>query len=213
MIEVQIFTFNPMQENTYLLHNEKGDAIIIDPGCYFTAEEEALQTFIEENNLHPVQLINTHCHLDHVFGNKWAAEKYALKLYLHKAEEPLLQIAPAFGISWGFPFDNYKGALHFLEEGDTVQLGDDVLSVLHTPGHSPGSISFYCAAQNFIINGDVLMYESIGRPDLPGGNHQQLLSTIRNKLFTLPAETTVYSGHGPATTIAHEKIYNPYCKE
>jgi len=210
MIKVEHFTFNPLQENTYLLSNEKGEALIIDPGCYFTAEQETLQTHITQQNLTPIKLINTHCHLDHVFGNKWVAKTYQLELHLHKDEEKVFELAPAFGLTWGLSFDNYKGPLHFVQPGDDIYLVDDALTVLFTPGHSPGSISLYCKAQQFVISGDVLFFEGIGRTDLPSGNHQQLIKSIQEQLFTLPDDTIVYSGHGPATTIGHEKKHNPY---
>lgn len=210
MIKVECFTFNPIQENTYLLSNEKGEALIIDPGCYFAAEQQTLAQHIKDRNFVPVQLLNTHCHLDHVFGNKWVAEKYKLELIIHPLEEKVLEYAPASGLMWGLSFQNYKGPLHFLKEGDLILFGDDTLEVLFTPGHSPGSICFYCRAQHFVIGGDVLFKESIGRTDLPGGNHNQLLESIREKLFVLPDATVVYNGHGPSTTIGHEKKFNPY---
>ncbi|HEY6977342.1 MAG TPA: MBL fold metallo-hydrolase [Chitinophagaceae bacterium] len=210
MIHVEIFTFNPMQENTYLLWNEKGRAIIIDPGCYFTNEQETLEKFIKKKNLKPVQLLNTHCHLDHVFGIKWIAKTYQLELFIHPNEERVLEFAPATGIMWGFGYDPYNGAFHFLRDGDSISFDDDKLEVIFTPGHSPGSICFYCRKQNFLIGGDVLFLESIGRTDLPGGNHQQLLNSIQKQLFILPDETVVYPGHGPATSIGHEKKYNPF---
>jgi len=210
MINVKVFTFNPVQENTYILYNEKGNAIIIDPGCYFENEQNTLYTFLTTNKLTPVQLINTHCHLDHVFGNKWVYDTFKTELYIHTNEKPVLAYAPISGSQWGLNFDNYQGPLHFINEGDFIQLDDDKLAILFTPGHSPGSISFYCKEQNFVIAGDVLFYESIGRTDLPGGNHATLLNSIREKLFVLPNETVVYNGHGPSTTIQHEKNYNPF---
>ena len=210
MINVEFFTFSPIEENTYLLSNEKGDTLIIDPGCYFTAEQETLKDHILRKGLRPMQLLNTHCHLDHVFGNKWVAETYHLELFIHPLEEKMLQWAPASGLMYGLGFDNYKGPLHFLNEGEILHSGDDELQVIFAPGHSPGSICFYCAKQNFIISGDVLFFESIGRTDLPGGNHAQLLKSIKAQLFVLPDETVVYSGHGQATTIGHEKKNNPF---
>ena len=210
MMHLQMFTFSPIQENTYLLWNEKGNTLIIDPGCYFTEEQETLQNFIASKQLKPVQLINTHCHLDHVFGNKWVAEKYKLELYIHPNEEKVLKVAPASGLMWGMSFDNYNGPLHFLNAGDIITLDDDELQVIAAPGHSPGHICFYCKAQNFLIGGDVLFRESIGRTDLPGGNHYQLLKSIKENLFVLPDQTVVHSGHGPQTTIGHEKKYNPF---
>ena len=210
MINLKMFTFNPVQENTYVLWNENAHAIIIDPGCYFTAEQETLHNFIKEKKIIPVQLLNTHCHLDHVFGNKWVAKTYQLELYLHPVAEKELQFAPATGLSWGLPVDNYTGNFHYLNHGDKVMLDNDELKVLFTPGHSPGSICFYCEKQKFVIGGDALFRESIGRTDLPGGNHQQLMSSIKEQLFILPDETIVYSGHGPHTTIGHEKKFNPF---
>ncbi len=212
MIKVEFFTFNPVQENTYLLSNEKGEALIIDPGCYFTAEQESLKNHIKSNKLKPVQLLNTHCHLDHVFGNKWVSETYKLPLHLHPLEEKMLQLAPTSGKMYGLSFENYEGELHFIHPGDTIRLGDDELEVIFTPGHSPGSICFYCKKQNFVIGGDVLFLESIGRTDLPGGNHEQLLNSIHSQLFILPDETVVYPGHGSQTTIGHEKKQNPFLK-
>jgi len=210
MLHVKVFTFNPVQQNTYVVYNEVGKALIIDPGCYFTAEQEKLKQFLTENSLTPVQLLNTHCHLDHVFGNKWVHETFGIELFIHKNEELVLQYAPTSGQKWGLPFNNYAGPLHFLNEGDTIQLNEDELEVLLTPGHSPGSICFYCKQQNFVIGGDVLFYESIGRTDLPGGSHETLLTSIREKLFVLPKETVVYNGHGQSTTIGHELLHNPF---
>ncbi|WP_026768141.1 MBL fold metallo-hydrolase [Asinibacterium sp. OR53] len=212
MLQVKSFTFSPIQENTYLLYNDQGKAIIIDPGCYFTAEQETLKNFIKDTKLEPVQLLNTHCHLDHVFGNKWVHETYGLELYLHANEEAVLQRAPASGERWGMPFSNYVGPLHFLAHGDKVQLGTDQLQVILAPGHSPGSICFYHAAQEFLVGGDVLFHESIGRTDLPGGDHATLLNSIREQLYVLPESVTVYPGHGPSTTIGHEKRHNPFVR-
>ena len=210
MLQIQSFTFSPIQENTYLLFNEFKQCIIIDPGCYFDAEKETLKEFIETNGLKPAMLLNTHCHLDHVFGNKFIAETYNLTLQLHEKEKSVLSFAPTSGLMYNMPFDNYAGSFIELKEGDSILLNKDELLVIEAPGHSPGSICFYCSKQNFIIGGDVLFKRSIGRTDLPGGNHQILLNNIRQKLFTLPDNTIVYSGHGPATTIGEEKKENPF---
>ena len=210
MLQVKFFSFSPVQENTYVLFNQSGNAIIIDPGCYFSAEQEMLKEFLKSKNLSPVQLINTHCHLDHVFGLKWVNEEFGLELYIHPNEEIMLQFAPESGKKWGLPFENYNGPLHFLHEGDIIKLDEDELKVIEAPGHSPGSICFYCEAQKFIIGGDVLFRESIGRTDLPGGNHELLIKNIKEKLLILPDETVVYPGHGMPTTIGHEKENNPF---
>ncbi len=210
MLQIQSFTFNPIQENTYLLYNEFSECIIIDPGCYFDDEKQKLVDFIDKNKLKPVALLNTHCHHDHVFGNKFIAETYQLILYIHEKEKPVLEFAPTSGLMYNIPFDNYMGKFKFLKMGDKVNLGDDELIVIEAPGHSPGSVCFYCARQNFLIGGDVLFQRGIGRTDLPLGDHQTLINSIRNNLFVLPDETAVYSGHGPSTTIGEEKRENPF---
>jgi hydroxyacylglutathione hydrolase len=212
MITVQRFTFNPVQENTYVVYNEKGHCCIIDPGCYFASEEKELSSFIKENKLTPVFLLNTHCHLDHILGNRYIQKTFGLELYIHKDEKPVLEYGPVSGQLWQLPFDNYDGPLHFLAEGDVVRLGDDELHVLYTPGHSPGSISFYSKENKFVISGDVLFQGSVGRTDLPGGDFKILEESIKTKLYTLPADTVVYSGQGDTTTIGDEMKTNPFVK-
>lgn len=210
MFAVKVFTFNPVQENTYLLYDEKGRCAIVDPGCYYDEEKETLASFIKENGLTPTLLLNTHCHLDHVFGNQWVSEKYELKLHLHKNEKPVLDHAAASGLMWNLPFDNYKGDLEYLREKDSLTLGEDTLEILFVPGHSPGSVAFYCKEQQFIISGDVLFRTSIGRTDLPGGDYSTLVNSIHSQLFVLPEETIVYPGHGEPTSIGYEKKHNPF---
>ena len=212
MLTVQPFTFNPVQENTYVVYNEKGDCCIIDPGCYFASEEQELKGFIEENSLKPVYLLNTHCHLDHIFGNRFVHRTFGLSLYLNKLEKPVLERGPASGQLWQLPFENYDGELNYLDEGDVVRIGDDELHVLFTPGHSPGSISFYNKKGKFIISGDVLFQGSVGRTDLPGGDFTILEESIKTKLYTLPEDVIVYSGHGETTTIGDEIKGNPFVK-
>ena len=210
MLKIKSFVFSPIQENTYLLYNEFNECLIIDPGCYFPEEKDELKAFITQSGLTARMLLNTHCHLDHVFGNKFIAETYALTLQLHDKEKHMLELAPTSGLMYDMPFDNYVGEYIYVKEGDIVKLGDDELKVIEAPGHSPGHICFYCAKQNFVISGDVLFNRSIGRTDLPGGNLETLLKNIREKLFVLPDETIVYSGHGPVTTIGEEKTENPF---
>jgi hydroxyacylglutathione hydrolase len=210
VLNIKCFVFSPIQENTYLLYNEFNDCVIIDPGCYFDAEKEQLTQFIKDHNLNPIMLLNTHCHLDHVFGNKYVAEAYKLIPQIHANEKQVLDFAPTSGLMYDMPFDNYVGELTYLKEADIIKIGKDELLVIEAPGHSPGHICFYCKAQGFLIGGDVLFKNSIGRTDLPLGNHQQLIDSIKQKLMILPNKTIVYSGHGPATTIGEEKIENPY---
>lgn len=195
-----------------MLFNERKQAVIIDPGCYGSREEDQLVKFIEDEGLQPVLLLNTHCHLDHVFGNKFVAEKWGLKPHIHSLEKKVLDFAPAAGLMWNMPFDNYQGELVYLEEGDTTGLDGDPLNVLFAPGHSPGSICFYASAEGFVISGDVLFRGSVGRTDLPGGNAATLAASIRNVMYSLPDETVVYSGHGLATTVGEEKRSNPFVR-
>jgi hydroxyacylglutathione hydrolase len=212
MLTVQPFTFNPLQENAYVVYNEKGDCCIIDPGCYFASEELILRRFITENSLKPIFLLNTHCHLDHIFGNRFVQQTFGLELYLHRQEQSVLDYGPISGQLWQLPFTNYDGPLHFLEEGESVTIGSEKLEVLFTPGHSPGSISFYSRDHKFIISGDVLFQGSVGRTDLPGGDFNILQESIKTRLYTLPPDTIVYSGHGESTTIGDEMKTNPYVK-
>jgi len=210
VLKIKSFVFSPIQENTYLLYNEFNQCAIIDPGCYFDAEKEELTQFIKDNSLTVIHLLNTHCHLDHVFGNKYLAETYSLTPQIHKNEEQVLAFAPTSGLMYDLPFDNYTGQLLFLKEGDVVTIGKDELVVIQAPGHSPGHICFYNKAQGFLIGGDVLFNRSIGRTDLPGGNYDELIKNIKEKLLVLPNKTIVYSGHGEITTIGEEKVENPY---
>ena len=210
MIHIQKFVFSPIQENTYLLYNEKKECIIVDPGCYFEEERWQLLEFIQSHELKPTILLNTHCHLDHIFGNKFVFEQFGLLPHIHLSEKPVFDAAPASGLMYDMPFDHYQGDLQFIEEGHVIHLGDCQFRVLLTPGHSPGSVSFYCEKERFVIAGDVLFHRSIGRTDLPGGDFDTLIHSIKNQLLVLPDETRVYSGHGQETSIGEEKIFNPF---
>lgn len=212
MLTVKAFTFNPVEENTYLLYNEKKQCCIIDPGCYFPEEQDKLKGYIEDNALKPVLLLNTHCHLDHVFGNKFVHDTWGLKLHIHEQEKQMLDLAPASGEMWQMPFENYQGELIFIKQGSTIKVGEDELGIRFTPGHSPGHICFYDEPDGFAISGDVLFNGSIGRTDLPGGDFDTLINSIQTQLFTLPDETKIYSGHGPLTTVGFEKMNNPFVK-
>ena len=212
MLSIKSFTFNPVQENTYVLYNAQGQCCIIDPGCYFEEERATLKEFIVKSGLTPVLLLNTHCHLDHVFGNKFVHETWNLTLHIHEKEKIVLETAPIAGKTWQLPFDNYEGPLATLKEGETIKVGNDELEIRFAPGHSPGSVCFYHEAGGFVIGGDVLFNGSIGRADLPGGDYDTLINSIQTQLFTLPDDTKVYSGHGPMTTIGIEKMNNPFVK-
>ncbi len=212
MLHIKAFTFNPVQENTYLIYNDRGDCCIIDPGCYFSSEETALKDFVKENGLKPVLLLNTHCHLDHIFGNRFVQREWNLTLHLHRDEKQLLDLGPTQGQMWNLPFDDYDGELKYIGEGDVIKLGDEKLQILLTPGHSPGHLCFYNAEYKFVIGGDVLFNGSIGRTDLPGGDFSTLERSIQTKLYSLPADVVVYPGHGDSTTIGEEMKTNPFVK-
>ncbi len=210
MITIQSFTFGPFQENTYILFDETKECIIIDPGCYDEAERAELAAFIESKKLKPVKLINTHCHLDHVFGNGFVADKYNLKLEINKQDLPVLDAYLTTCGLYGLNAEPSPAPSVFLDEGDIVRFGNAELEILFTPGHSPGSITFYNREQKFMIAGDVLFYGSIGRTDLPGGNYETLINNIKTKLFPLGDDYTVYSGHGPETNTGFERKNNPF---
>jgi hydroxyacylglutathione hydrolase len=213
MLLVKGFVFSPIEENTYVLYNEAGDCCIIDPGCYFSNERNELKDFISESQLRPKYLLNTHCHLDHVFGNKFIHQTYGLQPYIHPDEKQVLDFAPLAAMRWNLPFDNYTGDVHYITENEVIRLGDDELKVIPAPGHSPGHICFYCEAQHLLMAGDVLFRGSIGRTDLPGADFDTLIASIRNNLFVLPDDVVVYPGHGPDTTIGQEKRTNPFLKQ
>ncbi len=210
MISIQSFTFGPFQENTYVLFDDTKECIIIDPGCYDDAERTELAAFIDSQKLKPVKLINTHCHLDHVFGNGFIADKYKLKLEINKFDQPVLDAYLTSCSLYGLNAEPSPAPSVYLNEGDIVSFGNSTLEILFTPGHSPGSITFYNKEQKFMIAGDVLFYGSIGRTDLPGGNYETLINNIKNKLFTLGDDFKVYSGHGPETNIGFERVNNQF---
>ena len=212
MLSVKSFEFSPVRENTYVLYNEEKQCCIIDPGCYFSEEQDELKGFIDRAGLQPILLLNTHCHLDHVFGNKWVHETWGLILHIHEKEKPVLDYAPIAGEKWQLPFENYQGELSYIREGEKIKVGSEELEIFFTPGHSPGSVSFYNEKDGYVVSGDVLFNGSVGRTDLPGGDFKILFNSIQTQLFTLPDETKVYSGHGPVTTIGFEKMNNPYVK-
>lgn len=213
MIEIKSFTFNPFAENTYVLHDtDTLEAVIIDPGCYEKEEQAQLDTYISTHNLKVVKLLNTHCHIDHVLGNAYVKEKYGVKLHIHSRDEATLLSVQTYAPVYGFVRYAPSSPDEYLQEGSPVKFGNAALQVLFVPGHAPGHVAFYQADQKFCINGDCLFQGSIGRTDLPGGDFDTLISSIRTKLFSLPDDTVIYCGHGPATTIGHEKKYNPFCK-
>lgn len=211
-LHVREFTFNPFQENTYLIIAPSGECIIVDPGCMEIFEQEELKAAMLEDGLKPVRLINTHCHIDHILGNAFISREYQLGLEIHRGEMPVLKAGPTVAGMYGIPYEPSPEPSSFLEEGDRILLDGHALRVLLTPGHSPASICLYNETDGWLIGGDVLFYESIGRTDLPGGDHETLLKSIRTQVFTLPQDTVVYPGHGPHTTVGYEMMFNPFLK-
>lgn len=212
MLQVTAFTFNPFQENTYILINEQKQCWIIDPGMYGADEEREMYDFIQEEGLQPQQIINTHAHIDHVLGIDGVKQRYKIPFGMHRLEEPVLANVKGSAMLFGFQFGAVPTVDFFIKENETISLGSDTLEVRLAPGHSPGSIVFYYAPGQWVIGGDVLFQGSVGRSDLPGGNHDVLMKSIETQLYTLPDATIVYSGHGPATTIGQEKKTNPFIR-
>jgi hydroxyacylglutathione hydrolase len=213
MLRLESFVFNPFQENTYLLINEKNECWIIDPGMYDSTETNQLYDFVESHRLQPQAIINTHAHIDHVFGVQGLKDKYGIPFMMHEKDMPVLNGAAGSAAIFGLQFSGIPEVENFIKEGEQLMLGDDLLEVRFTPGHSPGSIVFYYPDGGWLVAGDVLFNGSIGRTDLPGGNFDTLIRSIKQELFTLPDGTAVYPGHGPSTRIGDEKVYNPFLKD
>lgn len=210
MITLKRFAFNPFQVNTYILNDETGECVIIDAGMQGKGEEDLLSEYIKKHNLKPVMLLLTHAHIDHIIGNSFTAEKYELRLTAHKDSVPFLKNASAHAATFGLTLDKVKEIDNFIDEDSEIKFGNSTLEVLFTPGHANGSVCFYSSDDKFVITGDVLFNQSIGRTDLPTGNYDLLQKSIWEKLFTLPDETVAYPGHGPETTIGSEKVNNPF---
>ncbi len=210
MTKIKIFVFNPFQENTFLLYDESNECIIIDAGCNEEHEFKELDSYITENNLTLKLIINTHCHIDHIMGNAYLVDKYNVPSIAHKEDMPLLERSNDMAMAFGFNIQEPPIPSRFVNEGDEIKFGNTTLLVKHVPGHSPGSIALYNEKEQFVIVGDVLFKEGIGRTDLPGGDYDTLIASINDKLFTLNNDVVVHPGHGESTTIAHEKSTNPY---
>jgi glyoxylase-like metal-dependent hydrolase (beta-lactamase superfamily II) len=210
MLQVKAFPNNPFEENTYIVFEDGGHCAIIDPGMYDAREQNAVVNFIKQHNLTPVMLLNTHCHIDHILGNKFVFDQYGLKPQFHQGELDMFTQAPARGAQFGLRYEVSPAPDTFLPEAGTIALGASEFQLIFAPGHSPAHLCFYAVQENFVIGGDVLFRGSIGRTDLPGGSFQLLHKNIEEKLFTLPDDCIVYPGHGGETTIGFEKLHNPF---
>ena len=209
---IKKFTFNSFQENTYVVSDNQ-KCMIIDPGCSTQEEEEILCQYINTNKLPPIELINTHCHLDHIFGNSFIAKKYNLKPKMHKKDLPLLTNAINIAQQYNVNLSPPPLEVEFIKENDTIQVGQSFWEIIFTPGHAPGHICLFNKSHKKIIAGDVLFFMSIGRTDLPLCSHDDLIQSIKNKLFNLDDEVEVYCGHGQNTSIGFEKQNNPFLKD
>ena len=212
-MQIQVFTFNQFFENTIIVFDKTKECVIIDPGCYTISEKDTLQKYISINNLIPVKLINTHCHIDHILGNNFIAKTYDLELEMNANDMELIKSSNEIAQLYGFTdYEMSPLPKKFLNEGDTLEFGSSQFKILFTPGHAPGHISLYSEKDGLLISGDVLFNNSIGRTDLPGGNYDLLIESIKNKILTLNDNTIVYCGHGPSTTIGNERLNNPFLK-
>ena len=212
-MQIKVFTFNQFFENTIIVFDKTKECVIIDPGCYTISEKDTLQKYISINNLIPVKLINTHCHIDHILGNNFIAKTYDLELEMNANDMELIKSSNEIAQLYGFTdYEMSPLPKKFLNEGDTLEFGNSQFKILFTPGHAPGHISLYSEKDGLLISGDVLFNNSIGRTDLPGGNYDLLIESIKNKILTLNDNTIVYCGHGPSTTIGNERLNNPFLK-
>lgn len=212
MISIDRFVFNSFMVNTYILSDESGECVIIDPACYEEREKKELKDFLTGHNLKLVRNVNTHCHIDHILGNGYIAEAFGVFPEYHKASVPFFFTVKEIAGSFGYSLDKLPEPKGFLDEKGKVTFGKSELAVLYTPGHAEGSVCFYNKPQGFVITGDVIFRDTIGRTDLPSGDFNLLMKSIKEKLFILPDGTTVYPGHGPETTIGYEKLNNPFIR-
>ena len=212
MLTIETFTFNPYQENTYLLIDSEKNCVIIDPGMCNAQEQSYFTAYLENNNLKPSLLLNTHCHIDHVLGNHYVYETWGLKPNFHEQEIPVLVAVDNYAPQMGMRYETSPIPNSFIKDQDVINFGGQQILAILAPGHSPGHLCYYIKDLGILMGGDVLFRGSIGRTDLPGGDHQTLLNNIKTKIYTLPDQVEVYPGHGPATTIGQEKQSNPFVR-
>jgi len=210
MIKVEKFVVNPLQENSFVVSDETGECIFIDPGFYYDEEFDEIREYVASNHLRPVKITNTHCHFDHIMGVELIRNEFNIPFCAHPDDVFWVDKVVEQGQMFGFSLLPVRPADELLHENEPVRFGNTVLEIIHVPGHSPGHVVFYNAESEILIGGDVLFYGSIGRTDLPGGDYTTLISAIKNKLFPLPDQTKVYCGHGPETTLGFEKRTNPF---
>ena len=211
MVNVRVFTFNAFGENTYVLWDNQKHGIIVDPGCYERSEVEALADFIAQEGITITKIVATHCHVDHVLGVSSLVHRFKVPFIIPEKEMQVLQAVKVYAPMYGFHHYQPAEPDGFFKNESELTLGEEKGKILQVPGHSPGHVAFYFEQEKFVIGGDVLFRESIGRTDLPGGSFETLITSIHQQLFVLPDDVVVYSGHGPETNIGFEKKYNPFC--
>jgi len=209
-LNIRIFHFNMIQVNTLVCYDDTKNGVIVDPGMSSPEEEKMLLDFITKEDITVKYIINTHPHIDHVLGNAFCVTEFQAPLVAHEAGIPIYREAPVHGASFGFPDYNYPTPDIFIKDGDEIRFGNQIWKILYTPGHVDGSICLYDEKNRFVIVGDVMFAGDIGRTDLPTGNFQLLIQSIKEKLLTLDEEILVIPGHAETTTIGKEKNNNPY---
>jgi glyoxylase-like metal-dependent hydrolase (beta-lactamase superfamily II) len=210
MIEIRCFTVNAFAENTYLVFDDLGNGLVIDPGFMNTSESDAFDAFVQANNINLRQCLQTHCHIDHILGVHHINQKYGLKTRMHPNELIVFESGRNVSAMYGLPYKEGMYNDEYLANGMNLLIGEIKCSVHFTPGHSPGSVCFYFYEQHLLIAGDLIFKGSVGRTDLPGGDHDELINSVRNEVFVLPHHTLIYSGHGEPTDVGQEKLYNPF---
>jgi hydroxyacylglutathione hydrolase len=209
-MELFRFIFSPIEVNTYVLSDKTGKCAIIDCGCYEKQESDTLERFITQQKLDPVLLLNTHCHLDHIFGNKFILDRYNLRALSGERDEMNRKDAVQHAMLFGLSMEEPPEPGGFIADNQIITFGNTELVALYVPGHSSGSVAFYSEKNGCVFTGDALFAGSIGRTDLPGGDFDTLIKSIKTRLFVLPPSTVVYAGHGEETTIEREMKSNPY---
>lgn len=202
--------FNPLGENTYVLSDESKECVIVDPGCLQQHERDELTNYIEERHLRPVAVWLTHLHFDHIYGLPYCVERWRTRVCGSPEDVAYVPQNNDYTRAWGLPASPDVTLDHELSNGEQLSVGSTAFNVIATPGHSAGSLAFFCPAEKFLFSGDTIFQHSIGRSDMPGGNHAALLNSITSKLLRLPPETMIFSGHGPATSVGEEQLYNPH---
>ena len=203
---------NPFGMNCYVMWTGPGgQCIIVDPGMMSQSEKDMITSFVDGNNLTVKHILLTHCHVDHACAARWLSMRYGVPVQAGVKEDMIATLMPAQADRFGLKIDSEPLSIDkVLAQGDEIDFAGETIQVLETPGHSPGSLSFYCPSSSVVFTGDAVFQSSIGRTDLPGGSYNVLINSIKEQILTLPAETVIAPGHGDTTTVADEKVYNPY---